>query len=81
LINNSNDILSEQNSLLEKFQEITKKVTSSDFEIERLFNKNENDEFSIFLEKYGVKLNSIMQKLKVHTEEVEEMKCKLFNLI
>jgi hypothetical protein len=77
LINNSNDILAEQNSILEKYQEITKKITSSDFEIERLLSKNQNDEFQIFLEKYGTKLNQIMQKLKIHEEEMEEIKCKL----
>ena len=61
LINNSNEILAQQNSLLEKCEDLTKKVTSSDFEIERLLNKNENDDFPIFLEKYGSKLNIILR--------------------
>jgi hypothetical protein len=80
LINNSNEILAQQNSLLEKCEDLTKKVTSSDFEIDRLLNKNENDDFPIFLEKYGSKLNIILSKLKLHTEEVEETKCKKNNL-
>ncbi len=77
LIGKSSDILSEQNSLLEKYGEITKKVTSSDFEIERLLNKSENDDFNIFVEKYGSNLNSLLQRLKLHSEEVEEIKCKI----
>lgn len=76
LINNSNEILAQQNSLLEKCEMMTKKITASDFEIERLMNKNENDDFPVFLEKYGGKLNQVLGKLKTHTEEAEEIKCK-----
>jgi hypothetical protein len=75
LITNSQDIMNEQNSMLENFQEMTKRITSTDYEIERLMNKNENDEFPVFLEKYGSKLSQIMNRLKNHTEEVEEIKC------
>jgi hypothetical protein len=75
LINNSNEIISQQNDLLEKCGDITKKITSSDFEIERLMNKNENDDFSLFLDKYGNKFHNILDRLKSHTEEVEHIKC------
>jgi hypothetical protein len=80
LINNSQSILNEQNSLADKFSEITKRITSSDYEIERLTNKNknENEEFVKFFEKYGNKLNQIANRLKIHTEEVEDVKCKIF---
>jgi hypothetical protein len=78
LINNSNDILAQQTSLLEKCEELTKKVTSSDFEIDRLLTKNESDDFPHFLDKYSNKLGSVLSKLKSHTEEVEEIKCKGF---
>ena len=77
LINNSNNILSHQNSLIEKCEEMTKRITSSDYEIERLINKNESDDFPLFLEKYSSKLQTILGRLKSHTDEVEEMKCKI----
>lgn len=77
LINNSQEILSQQNTLLDKYEDLSKKVTSSDYEIDRLLNKNENDEFNNFLEKYSGNLSHIMQKLKSHTEEVENIKCKI----
>jgi hypothetical protein len=75
LINNSHDILSHQNSLLEKCEEISKKITSADFEIERQVHKNENDEFSLFFEKYSHNLTDMMGRLKLHSEEVENIKC------
>lgn len=78
LINNSNDILAQQNSLLEKCEELTKKVTSSDFEIDRLLTKNESDDFPHFLDKYSSKLGGVLNKLRSHTDEVEEIKCKNF---
>jgi hypothetical protein len=76
LINNSNDILAQQSSLLEKCEELTKKVTSSDYEVERQLGKNENDDFPHFLDKYSSKLGTVLSKIRSHTEEVEEIKCK-----
>jgi len=75
LINKSSDLIAEQNSLLDKYQELAKKFTSSDYEIERLLGKNEYDEFQNFFDKYGGKLNHMMQRLKIHTDEMEEIKC------
>jgi hypothetical protein len=78
LITNAQQISDEQEGLLYKFSEITKKVTSNDYEIERLLNKNENEDFSNFIEKYTNNLSDILLKLRNHTEEAENIKCKLF---
>ena len=83
LIKTSQSILSEQNSLADKFSEITKRISSSDYEIERLSNKNrnENEEFGKFFDKYGNNLNQIANRLKIHTDEVEDLKCIYTNYI
>lgn len=77
LINNSNEILAQQTNLLDKCEDLTKKITSSDIEIDRLLTKGDNEEFPNFLDKYGSSLNVILSRLKSHTDEVEEIKRKV----
>ena len=76
LINNSNDIVNEQKNILENFSEVNKKLTSSEYDIQRLTSKLENDEFSHFAGKYSNCLNQVLENLKTHSEEVENIKCK-----
>jgi hypothetical protein len=76
LITNAQQITNEQDVLINKFSDVTKKITANDYEIERLLNKNENDDFAGFLDKYTGNLNNILTRLKNHTEEAENIKCK-----
>jgi hypothetical protein len=75
LLTNAQQITNEQDLLINKFSDITKKITANDYEIERLLNKNENDDFAGVLEKYSGNLSHILTKLKNHTEEAENIKC------
>jgi hypothetical protein len=75
LITNTQQIANEQDSLIERFSDITKKVTANDYEIDRLLNRTENDEFISILEKSTNSLSNILTRLKNHTEEAENIKC------
>jgi hypothetical protein len=81
LINNSQTLLNEQNNILDKYQDITKRITQSDFEVERILKKNENDEIENFLDKNGNKLNHIVNRLKTHDDEKEGIKCIINKVI
>jgi hypothetical protein len=79
LINNSTEILISQDEILKKCEELTKNFAGTDIEVERLLYKNEHDDFTILLEKYGRELKYVMNRLKSHSEEVQEVKgLKLF---
>jgi hypothetical protein len=75
LITNAQQIANEQDDLVHKFSDITKKVTANDYEIDRLLNRSDNDEFINYLEKTTGGLSDILVKLRAHTEEAENIKC------
>lgn len=77
LINGSHEVLAQQEGLIDKINEISGKVAASDYEIDRLLNKNENDEFNTFLDKYSGNLNQVLNRLKSHSEEVDSIKCNI----
>jgi hypothetical protein len=81
LINNSTEILISQDHILKKWEELTKNFAGTDIEVEKLLYKNEHDDFTILLEKYGRELKYVMNRLKSHSDEVHEVKgLKLFIL-
>ena len=79
IINNSEEILNEQRKILEKFSEVNAKLSNSEFDLQRLSSKLENDDLSLFNDKYSHCLEQVIDKLKSHNEELEGIKCN-FNL-
>jgi hypothetical protein len=75
LITNAQQITEEQDTLLANYSEITRKVTSHDYEVERILNKNENEDFITSLEKYSANLTNILAKVRQTSDESENIKC------
>jgi hypothetical protein len=80
LLANSQQALSFQKNLLENFSELNKKLCVSEFEIQKLTGKLDSEEFAGFSDKYSASLDKVIEKLKNHSEEMENIKCK-FNFI
>lgn len=76
VLNNSEEILNEQRKILEKFSEVNSRLANSEFDVQRLSSKLENDDLSLFNDKYADCLRQVIVKLKGHNEELEEIKCK-----
>lgn len=76
ILNNSEEILNEQRKILEKFSEVNAKLSNSEFDLQRLSSKLENDDLSLFNDKYSHCLEQVIDKLKSHNEELEGIKCK-----
>jgi hypothetical protein len=76
VLNNSEEIINEQRKILEKFSEVNSKLANSEFDVQRLSSKLENDDLSLFNDKYSDCLRQVIAKLKSHNEELEEIKCK-----
>lgn len=76
LVTNSNKILSDQNDLIERCKEISQKISSSDFLIDKALNKFNNDDYSESVDKYSYNLSNVLAKLKSHAEEVEQIKSR-----
>lgn len=76
LIDSSSNILNDQKKILENFADFGKRLSVSESEVQKLTNKIENDEFSQFVQKYSGCLDEVLEVLKNHNEEVENIKCK-----
>jgi hypothetical protein len=76
VLNNSEEILNEQRKILEKFSDVNSKMTNSEFDVQRLSSKLENDDLSLFNNKYADCLKQVILKLKSHNQELEEIKSK-----
>lgn len=77
LIADSQQALSQQKILLENFSELNKKLSASEFEVQKLTGKLDNKEFAGFSYKYSECLDKVIEKLKKHSEEKENIKCKI----
>lgn len=77
LFADSQQALSLQKNLLENFSELNKKLCASEFEIQKLTGKIDSEEFASFSDKYAKSLDIVIEKLKNHSEEMENIKCKL----
>jgi hypothetical protein len=71
LINNSQQIVEQQDFLLNKFSKIN--ITEDDLEL------NNNEDFMKHIEKYSKNLNIILSKIKIQNEQNDEIKCKIIN--
>ena len=76
LINSSQDTLIEQTNILDNLNELNKRFVSSELEFQRQTNKAENDDFNNFTDKYLGILNEVIERLKCHSEEMENIKSK-----
>lgn len=74
LINSSHEVLNEQRNILDNVTELNKRLVSSELELQREVNKTENNDFNNFSEKYLSHLNEVVEKLKDHSEEMENIK-------
>jgi hypothetical protein len=84
LIANSQQALNQQKNLLQSFSEMNKKLCASEFEVQKLTGKLDSEEFAGFSDKYSASLDKVIEKLKNHSEEMENIKCtyiKLFNFL
>jgi len=75
IVNNSQDIINEQRKVLENISDLNRKLAASEMEVQRHMNKNENDDFNNFSTKYLDNLQYVIEKLKVHSEEMDKMRC------
>jgi len=81
VLNNSEEILNDQRKILERFSEVNAKLSNSEFDVQRLFSKLENDDLTLFNDKYSDCLRQVIEKLKCHNEELEGIKCKIIKII
>lgn len=78
LINNSQDVLNEQRNILDNITELNKKLVSSELELQQHANKAENDDFNNQTDKFLCNVNDVIEKLKSHSEEMENIKCNIY---
>jgi hypothetical protein len=76
LINSSQEALKEQTNILDNLNELNKRFVSSELEFQKQTNKAENDDFNNFTDKYLGILNEVIERLKCHSEEMENIKSK-----
>lgn len=76
LIANSQQALQEQKNILGNLSELNKKFSASETEIQKLTEKLNSEESLGFSDKYGEGLDKVIDKLKNHSEEMENIKCK-----
>lgn len=76
LIADSQQALNQQKNLLENISELNKKLSASEFEVQKMTGKLDSEEFSSFSDKYSESLDKVIVKLKNHSEEMENIKCK-----
>ncbi len=74
LINKSQDVVSEQKNILDNITELNKRLVSSEFDLQRQLNKAENDDFNNISDQYLSNLHDVIEKLKTHSEEMENLK-------
>lgn len=80
LLDSSQHILTEQKNIMENFSQLNKNIAETQYEVERLGKKVETEDFSQFINKYSDCLYGVINKLNLHDEELENIKCnaKLF---
>lgn len=77
LIKNSEDTLKIQNDLLDQYEDLSKRVTACDYELNRKFNKAESDDFIEYFEKYSKNLDSTIKTFNQLESNSDNLKCKL----
>ncbi len=75
LISNSQAIVKQQDNILDKYSEISKKLNSDP---NKPLSVEENNEFFEFLEKYSVNMNNILSKLKNNLKNLIKSKVKYY---
>lgn len=77
LIETSNDLLMKQNGILDKCDDLAKVISANDYEVDRLVFKQERENFPQVINEYSGDLESILNKLRKNTAELDEAKRKL----
>ena len=74
LISTSNDLLTQQNQILTKCDELAKIISTNDYEIDRMKVKQESQNFPHIVSTYSSNLEDILDKLRKNTKELETAK-------
>lgn len=74
LIGTSNDLLTQQNAILSQCDELAKTISANDYEIDRMKVKQESENFPQVVNTYSENLDNILEKLRKHTNEIENAK-------
>lgn len=75
LINSSQEALNEQKNILDNITQLNKRLKSSEFDMQQNMDSAENNDFNNFTDKYLGSLHEVIEKLKIHSEEMENIKC------